>query len=267
MSLEAKEQKLLELLRGYDSILVAFSGGVDSAYLAHMANKVLGERALSVTAFSPSVSERQKQEALDFARRHDLRHRVIETEEVENDAYRANPSNRCYFCKNELYTKLSGMAQEMGGPVIVDGTNADDLGDYRPGRAAAEELSVRSPLVEAGMTKQDVRVLSRREGLETWDKPASACLSSRFPYGIHITEERLRLVDRGEELLRNLGFRVFRVRYHEQLVRIEIAREEMSRALTPEMADLLSEEFRTLGFKFITLDLSGYRSGSANEVL
>lgn len=267
MNLEAKEQKLMEILRGMDRVLVAFSGGVDSAYLAHMANKILGDRALSVTAFSPSVSDRQKQEALQFAQQYGLRHQVIATDEMEVDEYRANPSNRCYFCKQELYTKLSAMTTAMSHPVILDGTNADDLGDFRPGRQAAKELQVRSPLVEAGMTKQDVRVLSRKEGLNTWDKPASACLSSRFPYGIQITEERLRVVDRGEELLRNLGFLVFRVRYHEQLVRIEIAKEELSRALSVEMAELLSEEFRKLGFKFVTLDLAGYRSGSANEVL
>lgn len=262
-----KEQKLFEILRQMERTIIAFSGGVDSSYLAYVAHAALGRNALAITALSPSVPERQKQEALDFARRFGLNHRVIETGEVDKEEYRKNPPNRCYFCKTELYEKLQALALQLGIPWIADGTNLDDLGDYRPGRQAAAEHNVRSPLAEAGMTKQDIRQLSRRAGLPTWDQPASPCLSSRFAYGIEITRERLQVVERGEELLRALGFREFRVRYHGELVRLEFAGNELLRALDPEMARTLAKEFKKLGFKYITLDLEGYRSGALNEVL
>lgn len=262
-----KEQKLFEILRQMERTIIAFSGGVDSSYLAYVAHAALGRNALAITALSPSVPERQKQEALDFARRFGLNHRVIETGEVDKEEYRKNPPNRCYFCKTELYEKLQALALQLGIPWIADGTNLDDLGDYRPGRQAAAEYNVRSPLAEAGMTKQDIRQLSRRAGLPTWDRPASPCLSSRFAYGIEITREKLQVVERGEELLRALGFRQFRVRYHGELVRLEFAGNELLRALDPEMARTLAKEFKKLGFKYITLDLEGYRSGAMNEVL
>lgn len=266
-SLGEKERRLFEILRQMERAIIAFSGGVDSSYLAYMAHAALGRTALAITALSPSVPERQKQEALDFARRFGLNHRVIETGEVDKEEYRKNPPNRCYFCKTELYEKLQALALQLGIPWIADGTNLDDLGDYRPGRQAAAEHNVRHPLAEAGMTKQDIRQLSRRAGLPTWDQPASPCLSSRFAYGIEITPERLRVVERGEELLRALGFREFRVRYHGELVRLEFAGNELARALDPEMARTLAKEFKRLGFKYITLDLEGYRSGAMNEVL
>ncbi len=267
ISLGEKEQRLFEILRKMERAIVAFSGGVDSSYLAYVAHAALGQNALAVTALSPSVPERQKQDALDFARRLSLNHRVIETGEVDKDEYRKNPPNRCYFCKTELYEKLQALARELGVPWVLDGTNLDDLGDYRPGRQAAAEHNVRSPLAEAGMTKRDIRELSRRAGLPTWDQPASPCLSSRFAYGIEITPERLHVVERGEELLRALGFRQFRVRYHGELVRLEFAGEELTRALDAEMARTLATKFKKLGFKYITLDLEGYRSGAMNEVL
>lgn len=267
MNLETKEQKLIQLLQEMDSIVVAFSGGVDSAYLAYMANKVLGKRALAVTGLSASVPAYQREEAAQLAKRFNFDHKIINTDELDVPEYRNNPSNRCYFCKHELYTKLNHLANELNFRVIVDGTNVDDLGDFRPGRAAALQMGVRSPLVEAGMTKQDIRELSKKEGLPTWDKPASACLSSRFPYGTPITVEKLAMVEKGEDIVRGLGFKVFRVRYHNELVRLEFAKEELPRALNIDMADRLLQEFKNLGFKYVTVDLQGYRSGSLNEVL
>ena len=267
LTLEEKEERLEGILRDMQSVVVGFSGGVDSAYLAYMANRVLGNKALCVTAISPSYPEFQKKETTSFVQQFGLNHLEIESEELDNPAYRENAPNRCYFCKSELFTKLEGLAVARNYRVVIDGTNHDDLGDYRPGRSAAKEHRVRSPLLEAEITKLNIRELSRRAGLPTWDKPALPCLSSRFPYGTSISAEKLSIVDRGETILRNFGFRIFRVRYHEELVRLEFAPEELPKALNLTMASILVTQFKALGFKYVTIDLEGYRSGSLNEVL
>ncbi len=262
-----KEEKLVEILRDLQSVVVGFSGGVDSAYLAYMANRVLGKNALCVTAISPSYPEFQKKETALFVEQFGLNHLEIESEELDNPAYRENAPNRCYFCKSELFTKLESLAAAKDYNAVIDGTNHDDLGDYRPGRSAAKEHQVRSPLLEAGMTKLEIRERSRAAGLPTWDKPALPCLSSRFPYGTAITAEKLSIVDKGEAVLRDFGFRIFRVRFHEELVRLEFSPEELPKALNVTMAAILVARFKALGFKYVTIDLEGYRSGSLNEVL
>jgi uncharacterized protein len=267
MDLLEKEQKLESILRDLGTVLVAFSGGVDSSYLAYKAHQVLGSKALAVTGDSASVPSHQRRTALQVASQFGFPCEFINTGEVQRDEYRENPPNRCYFCKDELFTRLGALADERGFSAIVDGLNTDDLGDHRPGRIAAGEHQVRSPLVEAGLNKAEIRELSRRAGLPTADQPASACLSSRFPYGVPITEEKLRLVDKGEEALREMGFRIFRVRHHDAMVRLEFGTEDLVRALNPEVAARLTRLFKGLGYKFVTLDLEGYRTGSANEVL
>lgn len=263
----AKERRLAEILRGLKSVVVGFSGGVDSAYLAYTANRILGDKALCVTAISPSYPAFQRKETAEFVSRFNLCHLEITTNEVEDARYRKNSSDRCYFCKSELFSKLQILARERGFRTVIDGTNRDDHSDFRPGRRAAEQYLVRSPLADAEMNKVEIRELSRRAGLPTWNKPALPCLSSRFPYGTSITPEKLSLVERGEEILRHFGFKVFRVRYHEALVRLEFSPEELPKAMDMGMAALLTKEFKVLGFKFITLDLEGYRAGALNEVL
>jgi uncharacterized protein len=262
-----KEQRLHGLLSQLGSVIVAFSGGADSAYLAHAAHKVLGSRALAVTAESASYPEAHRQLALRVAREFDIPHEVIHTAEIQRPEYRANPANRCYFCKDELYSHLSTLARARGFAVVVDGSNADDRGDYRPGRQAAREHGVRSPLDEVELSKADIRALSHAAGLPTWDVPASACLSSRIPYGSEVTEEKLRTIEAAENVLRELGFRVFRVRHHETLARLEIAKDEMPRALEPAVAERLTRGLRALGYQHVTVDLQGYRLGSLNEAL
>ena len=262
-----KERALRALLRELGSVLVAYSGGVDSSYVAHVATEELGGRALCVTGLSPSLAGSQHEELLALARARGFRHETLATEELGDPRYLRNASDRCYFCKSELYSKLAPLAGARGLAAVVDGSTTDDLGDYRPGRAAASERGVRSPLVEVGMSKSEVRELSRRAGLPTWDKPASPCLSSRIAYGTPVTIERLRTVDAGEEIMRALGFREFRVRHHDELVRLEVAPAELDRALRRETADELARRFRALGFRYVTLDLHGYRTGAMNEVL
>jgi pyridinium-3,5-biscarboxylic acid mononucleotide sulfurtransferase len=261
-----KERALCDTLASLGSVVVAYSGGVDSAYLAVMAARTLGDRAVAVTADSPSYPERHRQIAVQIAREFALRHEFIHTHELDRAEYRANPENRCYFCKHELYTHLSRVAAARGA-VVVDGNNADDRGDYRPGRQAAREFGVRSPLDEVDLQKNEIRELSRIAGLPTWDEPASACLSSRIPYHAEVTDEKLRTIERAEQALRDLGFRVFRVRHHESLARIEIARDEMARALEPEVVAAIVREVKSAGYRHVTLDLQGYRTGSLNEGL
>jgi uncharacterized protein len=263
--LDTKERRLHDILAGFESLIVAFSGGVDSAYLGWAATQVLGASALCVTADSPSYPDRHRQLALRVAREFSLHHEVIRTAELERPEYRANPVNRCYYCKHELYTALSALAEARGFSALADGSNADDRGDYRPGRQAAKEFSVRSPLDEAGLTKDDIRALSRRAGLPTWDEPASACLSSRIPYHSEVTDDKLRMIERAEESLRTLGFRVCRVRHHDRLARLEIGRDELPRALEPDVRARIVRELTAIGYQHVTIDLQGYRMGSLNE--
>ena len=262
----AKEEALCRTLASLDSVIVAYSGGVDSAYLACMAHRTLGDRAVAVTADSPSYPERHRQLAIRIAHDFGLRHEIIHTRELDRPEYRANPANRCYYCKHELYTHLSRIAAGRDA-VIVDGNNADDRGDYRPGRQAAREFGVRSPLDEVDLSKEEIRELSRQAGLPTWNEPASACLSSRIPYHTEVTDEKLRRIERAEQALRALGFRVFRVRHHDDLARIEIARAEMPRALEPDVSAAIVRALKEAGYRYVSLDLQGYRTGSLNEGL
>ena len=266
-TLAAKAGRLRDILAGYESVLIAFSGGVDSAYLAIAASTALGDRALAVTADSPSYPDTHRQLALSIARDFGFPHEVIHTAELDRPEYRANPANRCYYCKDELYGRLAALARERGMAVVVDGNNVDDRGDYRPGRQAAREHAVRSPLDEAGLTKDDIRELARAAGLASWDEPASACLSSRIPYGNEVTDQRLRQIERAESVLRDLGFRIFRVRHHDETARLEIAKAEMPRALDPEINARLVSSLKALGYQYVSLDLQGYRLGSLNEAL
>src|SRR3984893_4278579 len=261
-----KEQSLCDTLLSLGSVIVAYSGGVDSAYLALVASRTLGDRALAVTADSPSYPERHRRMAVSLAQQFRLRHEILHTSELERPEYRANPANRCYYCKHELYTHLSRIAAGHAA-VVVDGNNADDRGDYRPGRQAAREFGVRSPLDEVNLTKDEIRALSKRAGLPTWDEPASACLSSRIPYHTEVTDEKLRMIERAEQALSALGFKMCRVRHHDDLARVEIARAEMTRAVDGETAAAIVRELKAIGYRYVSLDLQGYRTGSLNEGL
>lgn len=262
-----KEKELIGRIGSFNSLIVAFSGGVDSSYLAYMCNEVLGGRSIAVTAISPAVSEMQESLARRFASEHALNHRLVRTDEMEDENYRSNPSNRCYFCKSELYEALGRLRERWEVEAIADGSNLDDAGDYRPGGQAASENDVRSPLAEVGLGKAEIRTLSRQRGLSTWDLPAMPCLSSRFPYGVRITAEKLRQVEEAEAFLREMGLRNFRVRHHEEIARIEVATEEMADLLTLERFDRIQNRLRQLGYQFVTLDLRGFESGSLNRLL
>ena len=289
-TVEVKEERLREALAELPSLIVALSGGTDSAYLAWVATQALGSRAVSVTAVSASLPESERRGVEEFVRRHGIRHQFITTDELANPLYVVNSPDRCYYCKDELFAKLDALAGELDVTAVAYGVNVDDQGDFRPGQQAAREHRVLTPLLDAGLTKAEIRELSRQAGLETWDKPAAACLASRLAPGIAVTEDNLKKVERAEDALRALGFRQIRVRYHapddsgkagqpfrvdnavvppgplgpEGLVRIEIATDELARALTPEMAAKIRDALKPLGFKFITLDLEGYRQGSFN---
>ena len=265
--LEEKERKLLANLAAMGRVIVAFSGGTDSAYLAWAAHRVLGANAVAITADSASLPESHKRDAEAFVARFGIAHEYIATREFENPDYLRNSPDRCFHCKDELFTRLAAVGLDRGYQHIIYGVNVDDLGDYRPGQNAASAHRVAAPLADAGLTKAEIRELSRLAGLPTWDRPASACLSSRIPYGTPVTIENVKTVETGEEAIKALGFRQFRVRFHGEVVRIEIAREEMERALTMEMARRFTAIFKALGFQYVSLDLEGYRQGSLNEVL
>jgi uncharacterized protein len=264
---EEKENLLLARLAEIPSLIVALSGGADSAYLAWAAREALGARALSVTALSPSYSAHDRAVVEDFVGKLGLRHEFIQTREMENPAYRANAADRCYFCKDELFSALDELAQSRGFAAVAYGVNADDTLDFRPGHRAATEHQVLAPLLDASLRKAEIRALSQRAGLPTWDRPASACLSSRVPYGTEVTPERLALIERGEAALRELGFRQFRVRLHDQLARVEISPDEMPRAFSPQMVAAIADRLKAAGFTYVSLDLQGYRQGSLNETL
>jgi uncharacterized protein len=267
VELDAKEQALFESLRSLKRVIVAYSGGTDSAYLAWAAHRVLGNDAVAITADSASIPASHKRDAEQFALECGFRHEYIETREFENPDYVKNDKDRCFHCKDELFVRLEDYAREAAYSHIVYGVNKDDLGDYRPGQRAAKMHEVKAPLVEAALSKAEIRELSRRAGLSTWDRPAAACLSSRVPYGTPVTVETIRTIEEGEEAIRLLGFRQFRVRFHGELVRIEVAKEEMTKALTAESAAAFSRIFKQLGFLYVTLDLEGYRQGSLNAML
>jgi len=260
-----KEAGLRQALTSLGSVIVAFSGGTDSAYLAWAATSALGSRALCITADSPSYPSRHRAIAERLARDFALHHEFILTGEMEREEYRANEPDRCYYCKQELFTRLNTLAQDRGIAAVLDGANADDRGDYRPGRKAARELGVRSPLDDAGLTKAEIRELSRRAGLPTWDEPASACLSSRIPYHSEVTAEKLEMIERGEDVLLSLGFRVCRVRHHGEVARVELGPDELARALDPPTRDAIVQGLKAVGYRYVTLDLQGYRMGSLNE--
>ena len=260
-----KEQILLSKLAELPSLIVALSGGIDSVYLAWAAQQALGDRALSMTAISPSYSAFDREQVETFVNVTGARHEFVETRELENPAYRVNDKNRCYYCKDELFSVLGGIATERQFAAVAYGVNVDDTLDFRPGARAAAEHRVLTPLLDCQMHKPEIRFLARRAALPMWDRPASACLASRLPYGTEVTEERLSLVERGETALRGLGFRQFRVRLHDGLGRVEVAQDELSRALHPEMASAIAEALKAVGFTYVTLDLEGYRQGSLNE--
>jgi pyridinium-3,5-biscarboxylic acid mononucleotide sulfurtransferase len=265
--LQVKSASLRTQLRSFGRLLVAYSGGVDSGFLAWAAHRELSAGMMAVLADSPSLARFQMRDAVAFAEEHGMPLHIIETSEMERAEYRRNDAARCFHCKDELFTRMEDYRQGSGFDVIAYGVNLDDQGDYRPGQNAARQHGIATPLLEAGLTKQDIRQLAREAGLRLWDKPASACLASRIEYGRPVTRENLSAVEQGEEALRRLGFRQFRVRHHGQIARIEIAREELPRAMTLEMASELTTIFKALGFLYVTLDLEGFRSGSMNALL
>lgn len=264
------EQKLVELkhkLKELGSVAIAFSGGVDSTFLLKVAHDVLGDKVIAVTATSSTYPERELKEAKEYAESFGAKHIIIVSEELEIEGFSKNPVDRCFYCKNELFTKIKKIAEEHDIKYVLDGSNFDDVGDYRPGMQAAKALGVVSLLKETKMTKDDIRVLSKQMNIPTWDKPSFACLSSRFPYGHEITEPKLKMVDLAEQLLLDLGFRQVRVRHHGEIARIEVAQEERAKFFDLEFMDKVSAEFKKIGFNYVTLDITGYRTGSMNEVI
>jgi pyridinium-3,5-biscarboxylic acid mononucleotide sulfurtransferase len=266
-SLASKVAVLENHLRSLERVMIAYSGGVDSAFLAWKAHQILGNDMLAVIADSPSLARAQLADAVAFAQEHVISLKIAVTGELDNPDYARNDGARCFFCKDELFTAMERIADERGFQNIAYGVNLDDQGDFRPGQRAARQHNIAAPLLGAELTKQDIRELARAAGLRIWDKPASACLSSRIEYGRPVTREALSAIEQGEDALRNLGFRQFRVRHHGQIVRIEIAKDELPRAFSPEMAAEFTRIFKSLGFTYVTLDLEGFRSGSMNALL
>jgi pyridinium-3,5-biscarboxylic acid mononucleotide sulfurtransferase len=267
MDLHLKLEILKENIKGMGSLAVAFSGGVDSTFLIKVAYDVLNDKVIAVTARSSTYPEREFKEAVDFINNLGAKHVVIISEELDIEGFAANPVDRCYHCKKELFTKILDVAEMNNIKFVADGSNMDDLGDYRPGMKAVKELKVVSPLKEVGMTKEDIRILSKEMGLPTWDKPAFACLSSRFPYGQQITREKLGMVDKAEQFLLDLGFKQVRVRHHGDIARIEVSVDERKKFFSEELMDKIYLKFKELGFNYTSLDLKGYRTGSMNETL
>lgn len=267
MELDLKFQKLKDSLQDLGSVAIAYSGGVDSTFLLKVATDVLGNNVIAITAKSSTYPQREFEEAVKYIEGIGSKHIVIISEELEIEGFAKNPINRCYFCKKELFSKIRKVADDNNINAVLDGSNADDISDFRPGTKAAMELKVISPLKDAGFTKNDIRALSKKFGVPTWNKPAFACLSSRFPYGNEITVEKLSMVERAEQLLMDLGFRQIRVRHHEDIARIEVNAEERDKFFDIKIMDKVANELKSIGFKYVTLDLLGYRTGSMNEVL
>ncbi|MFU0784172.1 MAG: ATP-dependent sacrificial sulfur transferase LarE [Thermoanaerobacterium thermosaccharolyticum] len=267
MRLEEKYENLKKYIKQLGSAVIAFSGGVDSTFLAKVCKDVLNDSCLAVTATSSTYPEREFKEALELAKEIGIRHKIIKSEELEIEGFSKNPIDRCYYCKSELFSKLKKVADDEGIEYVLDGTNADDTGDFRPGRRAAKELGVKSPLLECGFTKDDIREMSKRLGLPTWNKPAYACLSSRFPYGQEITSEKLSMVEKSEEYLLNLGFVGFRVRHHGDVARIELNPDQINMMLDENIRKKVVSKLKEIGFKYVSLDLEGYRTGSMNEAI
>ena len=267
MVLDEKLMNLKEILGSMDSVVVGFSGGVDSTFLLKIAKDVLKDKVIAVTASSSTFPKREMNEAISFAKQNNIKHMIVKSEELDIEGFSKNPKDRCFYCKKELFSKFIDIAKENGYKYVLDGSNTDDTKDYRPGMRASKELGIRSPLLEANMSKEDIRMLSKKMNLPTWDKPSFACLSSRVPYGEEITKQKLNMIEDSEEFLLKLGFKQVRVRHHGDIARIEVDPEEREKLFNIEVMDKISDRLKEIGFKYVTLDLDGYRTGSMNEVL